>query len=126
RFRPPGGARGGRRHLNEAIRLDDGFALAYHERGMAHALQGENDRALADCNQVIALGTYGKEDGAPPGEYRVTVQWFSRRDRKDARRLPDNVLPAKHARAETSDLAMRIQAEKNELPALRLTRGAKR
>jgi hypothetical protein len=44
----------------------------------------------------------------------------------DTGRLPENVLPAKYARAETSDLTVRIQAEKNEIPALQLGRVAKK
>jgi hypothetical protein len=83
-------------------------------------------RATVREDGTFVLGTYAREDGAPAGEYKVTVQWFSRRDRKDDGRFPDNVLPARYARAETSDLTVRIQADRNEIPALRLTRGAKR
>jgi hypothetical protein len=83
-------------------------------------------RATVKEDGTFVLGTYAKDDGAPAGEYRMTIQWFSRRDRKDDGRFLDNALPAKYARAETSDLTVRIQPDKNEIPALRLTRGAKR
>lgn len=32
-------------------------------------------RGLADKSGVVPLGTYERADGAPPGEYQVSVRW---------------------------------------------------
>jgi hypothetical protein len=33
-------------------------------------------RGIVKDDGTFVLGTYGKDDGAPAGEYRITVQWF--------------------------------------------------
>jgi hypothetical protein len=68
----------------------------------------------------FALSTFDGGDGAPEGEYVVTVQWY-----KPVRRGGDivagpNVLPRKYAAASTSDLNVRIASGDNQLPPIRL------
>ena len=41
--------------LNEAIRLDPKFAMAFNNRGAAYNEQGDNDRAIADLNEAIRI-----------------------------------------------------------------------
>jgi hypothetical protein len=73
---------------------------------------------------TFVLGTYGKDDGAPAGEYKVTVQWFEKLDFKDLElgRKPKNLLPPKYASAETSGLIVRIEKGENHIPAIMLER----
>ena len=40
---------------NEAIRLDPGYALAYHNRGYAWSAKKDYDKAIADYNEAIRL-----------------------------------------------------------------------
>jgi tetratricopeptide (TPR) repeat protein len=68
---------------------------------------------------TFILGTYGKGDGAPAGEYKITVQWVTQTQGKD---VPVNVLPEKYAVAHTSDLIVRIKAGDNLLPPIQFTK----
>ena len=79
-------------------------------------------RATVKSDGSFVLGTYGEADGAPVGEYKVTVQWFKKTDKKEAEggALPRNQLPAKYARAETSGLSLRIQEGDNKVPPFQL------
>jgi hypothetical protein len=74
-------------------------------------------RAVVAEDGTFALGTYRKDDGAPAGEYRVTVQWFRKVADRD---VPVNVLPARLAGPETSGLSVRIEKGKNDLPPIQL------
>jgi hypothetical protein len=80
-------------------------------------------RAVVQEDGTFVLGTYRKDDGAPAGEYKVTVQWFSK---ADGRGVSLNLLPAKYAAPETSDLTVRIQEGDNHIPPVQLTRLGKR
>jgi hypothetical protein len=68
----------------------------------------------------FTLTTYAAGDGAPPGDYKVTVeQWL-------AGPKPDepatNRLPAKYGKAATSGLVATVGAGKTELPLIELSR----
>jgi predicted phosphodiesterase len=56
------------------------------------------------------LSTYRANDGAPAGEYQVTVVWPGGSSTKGA-----NLLPSRYASGETSGLRATIQARPNEL-----------
>jgi hypothetical protein len=81
-------------------------------------------RSTANADGTFELGTYGKDDGAPAGEYRVTVQWFVRPKvaEPEGGAAARNQLPARYSRPETSGLTVRIQPGENKLPALDLKR----
>jgi tetratricopeptide (TPR) repeat protein len=68
---------------------------------------------------TFALGTYGKGDGAPAGEYKVTVQWVVAAPGSN---IPVNVLPEKYSDAKTSDLTVRIKTGTNTLPPIQFTK----
>jgi hypothetical protein len=67
------------------------------------------------------LSTYGKDDGAPPGRYRVTVIWtapgkFSGDD------TGKSLLPARYSNPQLSGLpVVEIKEGPNELPPFELT-----
>jgi hypothetical protein len=76
-------------------------------------------RAVVGPDGTFVLGTYRKDDGAPPGDYQVTVQWFHK---ARGHTLPANVLPPRYASPGTSGLTVRIGKGENQLPPLQLTR----
>ena len=80
-----------------------------------------NPRGIVKADGTFALGTYGKEDGAPPGEYVVTVQWFRKANSNDEG-LGKNVLPAKYADAATCGINVRINEGENRIPSIDLKR----
>lgn len=74
-----------------------------------------------DENGHFQLTSYRQGDGAPEGEYRVTVQWFlATRPRGSADFVTVNYLPAALGRAETSGLQAKIGKGDNELPVFQL------
>jgi hypothetical protein len=85
----------------------------------AKSLHVPRPRAVAREDGTFVLGTYRQDDGAPAGEYRVTVQWFNK---ANGRAVPANGLPARYAAPQSSGLTVRIQEGANQLPPLQLTR----
>jgi len=82
-------------------------------------------RATVKDDGSFVLGTYKKEDGAPAGEYRVSVQWLVKKSKKEETEggaLPVNVLPSRYSKSETSGLTAVIQQGDNDIPALQLNR----
>jgi hypothetical protein len=82
-------------------------------------------RAVSGGDGSFIVGTYGTEDGAPVGEFKVTVQCFRQlhkvENESEGAPLPRNVLPARLANPETSRLTVRIQEGENHIPTLVLT-----
>ena len=74
-----------------------------------------------DAQGRFRLTTYAEGDGAPEGEYRVTVQWFlaTRAGGSDEYQSV-NYLPARYARAETSGLRATVTRGENDLPTIDL------
>jgi hypothetical protein len=67
------------------------------------------------------LTTYDTHDGAPEGEYAITVEW--RRPALTEDETPRyNLLPARYAKPETSGLRAQIVKGRNELPPIWLGR----
>jgi hypothetical protein len=76
--------------------------------------------ALTDDEGKFELTTYpdGSKDGAPAGDYKVTVEWPAWRRGKD--RGPDK-FGGKYAKPETSGLTAHVEKGKNQLPPFELT-----
>jgi len=73
-------------------------------------------QALTDDDGRFVLSTYTMQDGAPAGEYRVTVEWPTSLGKNPG---PDK-LGGKYAKRETSGLTARIEKGNNVLPAFDL------
>jgi hypothetical protein len=101
-----------------------------HGKPLAHAFvvfhpverSGPGDlrpRAQAENDGTFFLSTYDSEDGAPLGEYRVTVEKFKPPTDAD-NGPPVNLLPARFARPDTSRLTARVHEGSNDLPPFEL------
>ncbi len=92
---------------------------------LLHPVGGKRDvprpQALSRDDGTFVLTTYRPDDGAPPGDYQVTVVYYEKQDPSDESK-PRNLLPPRYARPETSGLAVRIGEGENQLPPLRLQR----
>lgn len=66
------------------------------------------------------LGTYQPRDGAPEGDYAVTIEWWLSSGKTDD--PPTNRLPARYARQQTSGLRARVQPGDNPPLLLHLKR----
>jgi hypothetical protein len=70
---------------------------------------------------TFRVGTFSAADGAPAGEYIVTVEWHKLViSGRDAVAGP-NVLPARYSSPKTSDLRIKVVDGTNELPPLQLS-----
>jgi len=95
-----------------------------------HPLGKKGPKAVRPTGQAgpggkFQLSTYSREDGAPAGEYAVTVQlWLSNAtstSEEGDESYSSNQLPPRYGKPTTSGLKVRIQEGQNELPAFRLT-----
>jgi hypothetical protein len=78
--------------------------------------------AITDSRGEFSLTTYEPNDGAPAGEYRVTVEYRELVQEGDEMvRAGANLLPANYASQADSGLRCTVNAEKNQLEPFRLT-----
>ena len=78
-------------------------------------------RGIVKEDGTFVLGTYGKDDGAPVGEYAVTIQCFSKPKKGDDG-FGKNLLPPKYATVKTSGLKAHIQVGDNTIPTFEITK----
>jgi hypothetical protein len=105
--------------------LMDGKPLAhafvvFHPLGVAGSAD-VRPRAHADGNGSFLLSTYENADGAPAGEYRITVEKYKAPTETD-KGPPVNLVPARYAKPDTSHLTVRVQEGRNDLSAFQLKR----
>jgi hypothetical protein len=75
-------------------------------------------RGKVAADGSFTLTTYDGHDGAPAGEYQVTVELWLSSGRGDEG--PTSRLPAKYAKPESSGLTARVEAGPTELKAFEL------
>jgi hypothetical protein len=85
-----------------------------------HPVTKSNDKSIAPAGTVKDDGTfqisaYDAGDGAPPGEYVATVQWFKIVAEEGGSGRGPNVLPAKYANPETSPVKVTVRPEPTQL-----------
>jgi hypothetical protein len=66
------------------------LVVLYPADGSPAAKAGVKPSATTDADGTFVLSTYGQNDGAVPGEYAVTIQWFQSAA-KNARKGPGMV-----------------------------------
>jgi hypothetical protein len=72
-------------------------------------------RATVQQDGTFALSTFNGGDGAPEGEYTLTVQWYKPVVRNNELVGGPNALPPKYASAKTSGLIVSVAAGENQL-----------
>ena len=76
--------------------------------------------AVTDADGEFEIGTYSTGDGAPAGSYKVIVVHFPVEGSEENPHAGPNDLPAKYAKAETTDLKVTIEEEETALRPLEL------
>ncbi len=79
-------------------------------------------RGQVDQNGKFSLTTFKAGDGAPAGEYVVTVQWQRVVGKGDDAQVTPNVLSPKYSDPRTSDLRVRVAEGANDLAPILLRR----
>jgi hypothetical protein len=92
-----------------------GAQVVFYPTGLADE-KFTPSRAQTNFDGRFSLGTYATADGAPEGEYAVTVVCYPMRP-KDGGAGP-NVLPKKYASPKTTDLRVKIASDTSTLPTL--------
>jgi hypothetical protein len=96
-----------------------------------HPLNDPDPLAPRAIARVAADGsfsptTYGGGDGAPEGEYAVTISWVIEIDQqtlpKEEQKEPKNLVPDRYSKIGTSGMRIHIHKGPNELEPFRLTR----
>jgi hypothetical protein len=97
-----------------------GALVVFHPVGDASP-EAVKSRATTKPDGTFTLSTYGTDDGAPAGEYAVTIeQWLAGARPDDP---PSNRLNAKFAKPETSGLKATVAATGgNEPQTFKVTR----
>ena len=77
-------------------------------------------RASVGRDGSLTVSTFTGGDGAPEGEYVLTVEWY-RPVRQGSDVVPGpNVIPKKYASRRTSDLIVRVTPDAGKLPPIAL------
>jgi hypothetical protein len=95
----------------------EGALVVFHPVGAAGA-EG-NPHATVAADGTYTLTTYDSGDGAPEGDYLVTVEWWQR-DPRQPDNPPLNRLNPQLARTESSGLKARVDKGKNEITPIEL------
>jgi hypothetical protein len=77
-------------------------------------------RASVSSDGALKVSTYYGGDGAPVGEYVLTVEWYRPVKHGQEQIAGPNVIPRKYASARTSDLVVSAAAKPNKLPPINL------
>jgi hypothetical protein len=78
--------------------------------------------ARVNADGSFAPTTYASQDGAPAGEYAVTVTWIKEVDSRDVEGEVPNQLPDRYAKPKTSGIIVQVQKGDNNLAPFQLTR----
>lgn len=96
-----------------------GALVLFHEIN-APASQDARPHGQVDPNGDFVLSTYAAKDGAPAGDYVVTVDWRQAIPGRGA--AGPSVLPPEYSVPQQSPLRSTIRAESNNLPPFHLDR----
>ena len=70
--------------------------------------------AVTEGDGTFVLSTYQANDGAPAGEYKVTV-FYGKEQFNPNDLIPNHPIPEKYSKPETSDLTAVVKSGKNEI-----------
>lgn len=96
-----------------------GAVVMFHPKG---APDKPAARAEVKPDGTFVAGTYEAADGAPEGDYVVTVEWFKPVLKNDEYVMGPNLAPKKYSTPQTSNLEVHVAAQPNQLPTITLKR----
>jgi hypothetical protein len=99
-----------------------GAFVILHPKSAAHGKAAPRPHAQAAADGSFALTSYESSDGAPAGNYTVTVELRSLVSQGGDVTAGPNTLPAKYSRAETSPLIVQIAEGRNDLSEIRINK----
>lgn len=94
-----------------------GAVVELHSTGEQPDVRNSRPWAVVQEDGSYILSTYERDDGAPPGEYAVTIRWPPDVSQPS---LADR-LGGAYSKAERSKWSVRISEEENEIPPIEIT-----
>lgn len=98
----------------------DGAFLVLHPKGAAPQADVPKPTALVKADGTFEPTTFDTADGAPAGDYVVTIEWRKLVNTGGEWAPGPNLLPAKYSNPATSDLVIHVAEGSNELPPITL------
>lgn len=96
----------------------EGAILSFHPAdGKNFDQRGSRPRAVVEADGSFAVSTYGDRDGAPAGDYAVSVVWLENADSAD----PADKLGGRFATPQQSRWRVQIQPGDNQLEPYEIT-----
>jgi hypothetical protein len=98
--------------------VPDGAYLALHSKTKAKAPNGQEviPTAQVRSDGTFDFSSYAAKDGAPAGEYKVTVEWHKTvKSAGGEPTLGPNLLPPQYSKVDSSPLTIAIAPGPNEL-----------
>jgi hypothetical protein len=81
---------------------------------------GITSSGVVKADGKFAVSTYGQEDGAPPGDYVVLVQWFKPLGGSDGNTGGPNVIPRIYSSPATSPVKVTVKEGPNDLAPIQI------
>jgi hypothetical protein len=97
-----------------------GAYIVLHPKRAAGGRAAPRPHAQAASDGSFALTSYESNDGAPAGDYTLTVELRSLANHGGDVTAGPNTLPAKYGRAETSPVTIQIAEQTNDLPEIQI------
>jgi hypothetical protein len=98
----------------------DGAFVVLHPKGAANGRAAPRPHAQASADGSFTLTSYESNDGAPAGDYTMTVELRSLVKHGGDVTAGPNTLPAKYSRVDTSPVAVQIAEGTNQLPEVQI------
>jgi hypothetical protein len=118
------GCSGSKKAAPVSGRVFVGESPAAHAVVVFHPVNAKPDAprptAVTDDQGRFTLTTLKEGDGAPPGEYTVTVAAYQSIESPNGDSIVVNLLPVRYAKPETSDLKATVSKGKAEVGPLNL------
>jgi osmotically-inducible protein OsmY len=92
----------------------------------AKDFKGVLPRGIVDADGTFQIGTYSPQDGAPAGDFVVTILWCKAVVVDGETQSGPNLAPPLYARPETSPLKASIKKGSNDLEPIELTSAGRR
>ncbi|MBD3675175.1 MAG: hypothetical protein HUJ26_16785 [Planctomycetaceae bacterium] len=96
----------------------EGAVITFHPVGEPVDQRGSQPWAIVDTDGSYVLQTYEKGDGAPAGEYQVTIKWPW--DVTDMAQAMTDRLGKAYTNPESSEWKFTITEDDNELPPIEI------
>lgn len=96
-----------------------GARLVFHAVNPSDPLQaGVAPTAIVAQDGTYKVGSYEKEDGAPAGEYKVTITWEKLIETPEEVYNGPNVLPVDYSKEATTPVTVTVQSGPTEVPPI--------